>query len=339
MLKRKLLKFKNKNKELCEKIVNGKNELSDEIILLNRIGTKSVDGEVFKACYMLSCKKQIAVKKIHIDIPKKEQEYILDYYNEKAVNSSSIWSELLFLKAATELVKNKICPNFPMYFNNYICKNCDNKKDDTCMYIVNELANGDLKMYLNTYQYTFDDLMSCYYQIFMALYCIKKQYNLFHNDLHFGNVLFHNLDNKETKYWEYSLENNEKITIPIYSKLFVLWDFGRSTIQGKVQPKDIKKMEIDNHLEDFDRIIHMLVAFPEDSETNMITKEQMQFRNKAFYIFNSIIQVLKRKNKDYTWFIKMLPKLNSNDNKIQYKFNLVKKNKSSIKYLNEINLL
>lgn len=338
MIKRKLLKFKNKEHEICEKEVEGKNELSNEIVLLNRIGTKSVDGEVFKACYLLSCKKYIAVKKIHIEIPKKEEKYINNYYSLDAVNSHSIWSELLFLKAMTELVKNKICPNLPMYFNNYICKNCDNKTGDNCMYIVNELANGDLKMYLNTYTYSFDELMSCYYQIFLALYCIKKQYNLFHNDLHFGNVLFHNLDksNKEIKYWKYKLNNSIEIVVPIYSKLFVLWDFGRSTIKNKIEPYDIKKLQIDSHLEDFERIIYMLVAFPEGSESNRITKEQMVYRKAAYTIFNSILKVINKNNLDYTEFMQLLPKLKNNKHKTEHTFNLIKDFQSDILFLNKI---
>jgi hypothetical protein len=120
-----------------------------------------------------------------------KENYAKNFMTKEAVNSDiSIWAELTFLTLCTEFVKAKICPNLPMYFRHDYCDKCPENNKISCLYISNELADGDLEKYLLAGKFTFDELLSCYYQIFLGLYTLKSRLKLQHNDLHQGNVLF-----------------------------------------------------------------------------------------------------------------------------------------------------
>jgi hypothetical protein len=365
------------------------NILSNEILLVKQIGTKSVDGIVYKACYPINCKKIIAVKRIMVKPKYINPKYINNYLNKDAVNDdhTTMWSELMFLTLSSELVKKHICPHLPLFFYSYFCKNCEN---ENCIYILNELANGDLKAYLNNGVYTYDEVMSCYYQIYMALYTLKKRFGFQHNDLHWGNVLFHNLDDnnqsgividkdkskdsslstnasgsyvseksisklktstsssKNTtiktpkELWKYKLKDNKTFTIPIYDKLFVLWDFGRSTIPNKVEPGPSLHNEWDQDgkgLQDFIRITQMLLVSKKDA----ISKEKAKIRTKVFAVLYGILKYVKKTNRSLDFFMEILPQIDQGKYhrfldrvKVTHTFEPLKKYKSSSEYIESL---
>lgn len=302
--------------------------INENIKIIDKIGTKSVDGEVYKACYPLNCNKTIAIKKIKI---KSVDKPVSDFYNYKILNGkNNIYLEILYLQMSTELVKKRICPNLPMYFKHFICNSCDSVKEpvkfceknciklssktsikepiknsvkepikrkkehNQCFYIANELASGDLKQFLHS-KFSLEQLMSSYYQIFMGLYCLKKQYNLEHTDLHWGNVLYHNLENHKPSIWRYIFKSGFHLDIPIFDKVFVIWDFGRSTIPDKLVPYSFKKdsdYKNINPRTDFKRIISMLIRESHESLV-LLDKQQQKNRDNLYKVLQYLLYLSK----------------------------------------------
>jgi len=320
-----------------------------EIILIKKIGTKSVDGDVYRACYPLNCKNMIAVKRIKIDIDKDNEKYAENFLTKQAVNSSSsLWSELMFLYISTQMVKQRLCPNLPMYFDYNFCNNCDLTTQKSCLYISNELADGDLKTYLLTGDYNFDELLSCYMQIFLGLYTLKYHFGIQHNDLHYGNVLFHTLKHKGDKkmtLWRYKFKDNTYIDVPIFDKLFVIWDFGRSTIFNKVEPRAEwyldypQSFEKEDLFKDYVRITSMLKVSESYTESDKedsrnLTKQNLYDRNFLYSILKGIIKY-SGKYDDIKLILKLLPIYKSN-RKIEETYELEKNLKINNKFVNSL---
>jgi hypothetical protein len=359
--------IKNKNSIHCEKNKANLNIIDHDIKLISRIGTKSVDGEVFKACYPLNCENKIAIKRIKINLTNKP---VKNFYDLKVLNSKDyIYVEIFFLELLSDLVKNKICPNLPMYFKHTICKDCpdiklnyttSNKikgnsssskktsstKGKSCVYIANELATGgDLKKFLHE-SISFNELLSAYLQIFVALYSVKKQYNFQHLDLHWGNVLCHKLKNHSPSLFRYKLKSGKCLDIPVYDRLFVLWDFGRSSIPGKIIPYDYRDSDsykkVDNS-KDFKRIIIMLKRESHES-ISVLGKEQQQNRDLLYGYFTNILNVSKKSDSDFLdTFMSLLinhpfDKNEFKNYKVKYTFYPDKHFKSSNKFFNSLKL-
>ena len=314
--------------------------------IVKKIGEESKDGVIYKACYPLNCKNQIAVKKIKIRIEGSEdKKYAKDFLNKDAVNSTtnSLWSELLFLTMTTELVQNKICPNLPMYFNNKFCEKCEGGKY-SCLYITNELADGNLREYLKTDNYSLDELMSCFYQIFLGLYALKYHFGVEHNDLHAGNVLFHNLNRKDKKpeIWRYKFDDKFYIDVPIYDKLFVIWDFGRSTIKGKVEPSEILEISEDyntgNLYEDYGHVVSNLISSEYSyTDRNKAKKNKIfiDYRNLLNALLTGVRKTAKASNNPRLMF-ELLPKYKTGKSKISKTFNIEKKYKSKDSFVESL---
>ena len=169
------------------------NSLSDDIKIIKRIGTPSIQGEVF-----LASKKEdfhIVIKKIPLTV-----NFFKNYkkFNTKLVSDSIFLTETLFLSCCKKLLNDKITPFLPYMYNFTICKDdCffENKKitnqydDDEiqgCGYLIVEKAEGDLFEFLNTKIYTYPQLLVIFYHIFSGLIALKKYVNLYHGDLHQG---------------------------------------------------------------------------------------------------------------------------------------------------------
>jgi len=243
------------------KIVPGciiNNELND-LVIDKRIGTPSVDGEAYSACYPKTCKMKLAIKKI----PIRDSELKLIKKSEEPdiLNKSYIFTELLFMKLTNFLVSQGITINLPIIYSKYLCEDqCkfENKQISSnvknCIVMVSELADGDLKKMLTELKLSQDEMKIVYFQIYASLYCFHKYFKAVHNDLHWGNVLFHRIP--AGGYFEYIIEGKHVI-IPNIGYIMVLWDFGRSFIPGKLTVNDRKNSDatID---EDYRRVTDML---------------------------------------------------------------------------------
>lgn len=248
--------------------------LGNKYKIKERIGTASISGEVNKGCYPLKCKYPIAIKKIPMTyelkyIDKSEDPYILDKYE--------VYSELFFLKLSSFLVKNDVIPNLPLIYDKYVCEdNCNfvnlNLKDKKqCLLIVNELADGDLKYIFKKVKPDIRTLKIMYFQIYIALYCMRKYFNIYHNDLHYGNVLFRKI--KQGGYIKYIVQG-QSIVVPNIGYIMILWDFGRSFIPGKIEPYRNTEGNEEEFM-DFIRITNMMGGNPGKNEKNYDRLEEI----------------------------------------------------------------
>src|SRR5690606_1305284 len=126
---------------------------------------------------------------------------------------TALWSELFFMKVCKVLVENKVTPNLPLYVNYFVCDDCHYENDaltqqfpsgGSCVILINELANaGDIKKWSETPRSN-DEWINAYFQIFSALYCMQKYFDITHHDLHWGNVLVHDIE--PGGYWRYTID-------------------------------------------------------------------------------------------------------------------------------------
>ena len=73
--------------------------------------------------------------------------------------------------------------------------------------------------------------INAYLQIFSALYALQKYFDISHHDLHWGNVLVHEIP--AGGFWRYTIDG-KVYDVPNLGFLFTLWDFGYARIPGKV---------------------------------------------------------------------------------------------------------
>jgi len=205
---RKLIKDDKRIRKVGDEIYIG------NIKIVKKIGSESKNGLILLG--------EIDDFKIALKISK---------YNPKKTN------ELDTLKLVSNAVYMNKTNNFPMLYDYNIyepVKEIDKYpkifhkflKNPFIIYF-NELANGDLKEFLNE-NYKNDELViNALFQILMSLIEYYRIIGKFHYDSHSGNFLYHKipLTDKDFEY-KYN-ENNIKIKNLGY--LFVIWDLEKST--------------------------------------------------------------------------------------------------------------
>jgi predicted unusual protein kinase regulating ubiquinone biosynthesis (AarF/ABC1/UbiB family) len=126
--------------------------------------------------------------------------------------------------------------------------------------IMNELANGDLKQYLYNYstrpQNKNRDIFSALSQIFMGIAALQTHLHTIHNDLHWGNVLYHSIT--PGGWWWYRVGDTD-VYIRNTGQLWVLWDFGMA-VETKLPIRNNKTI-IELYSTDFQKIIESFSAF------------------------------------------------------------------------------
>lgn len=180
---------------------------------IKRIGTRSAAGEVFVGYNSNSTlPTYVAIKMM----PVKEANY----------------NEIKCSKFFTTYVLNNISPHFPVMYGSKKCSSCnyDDKRryKGDCLLLLNELAEGDLKVYLKTPRNSYE-LLCTFGQIIMTCLGIEHA-GLVHNDMHWGNYLYHKVPEYNGKYFHYRyFDTNSRIEHNIYLKnngyVFIGWDF------------------------------------------------------------------------------------------------------------------
>lgn len=262
-----LSKSKDNNKCIKE------NFLDEKILIKNRIGTDSAYGEVFLGCFPKSCTTKLAIKKIAFT----DKEYSLkdDPFNLRVLNYSESWAEIYFLKLCGELFEQGISLNVPKYYKYYLCNSCDYanlaisdrvRNYRKCAIIPVDLADGDFKLFINSDQNIYS-LFCAYFQIFMGIFTLQRYFNMRHNDLHYGNVLF-----KKVKkgLYEYVLDG-KKYYVENNGINFYLWDFGMATIPGTVEHEKNTETE-ETVYDDYLRILSMVIPGKGDANNKEIGK-------------------------------------------------------------------
>ncbi len=154
-------------------------------------------------------------------------------------NTKEAKKELYLLKLLSDIRKKTNNLNFPLLYNYTICpSNKVGNRDDLpdffkanrkAGYIAmfNELLLGDLKNYLyNIAKSDYNLWLNAIEQIYMCLASLHSL-GLTHNDSHYGNFLY-----KETEkggYFHYKI-NGDDYYIPNLGYIWVIWDFGVSSI-------------------------------------------------------------------------------------------------------------
>jgi len=206
-------------------MTNGINELSKYIKLGKLIGTGD-GGNVYSACLTTEkkCNRKFAIKMSRIT----DEDY-KDPYTE----TSSAWYEIWMLKDIIKpLVKKNICPNLPLFIDTFLCSKCDfifRKGDKThpCIITAMELASGDMRDYLKFGSFSDKELYSALFQIMAGLHAIQMTGQILNNDIKAKNILYYNV--KPGGYWHYKI-GSQNFYVPNYGKMFVLNDFGVSTL-------------------------------------------------------------------------------------------------------------
>lgn len=218
--------------------------LGDAIEMSHRFGSPSAYGEAWIG-YTFKNDHKISVKKM----PLSRYDQGVAFTAKQLSSGGSAWSEIATYIFCTLLVMAKICPNLPVLYKYFWCPSCKfvNKaigsKPKPCLMVVNELADGDLKNYLEKRTSIWNPKLvdNCVFQIAAGLYTMEKYYKLTHNDLHYGNVLVHEI--APGGYWQYKIDGNI-YHVPNLGYMFVLWDFGMSHIPGKMKGRsEFKTMD------------------------------------------------------------------------------------------------
>lgn len=141
-----------------------------------------------------------------------------------------------------------IIPHFPLVSRSEHCDVCSitktyNNNDwvksvvaENCIVLFSELADGDLNSIIKQLKNDEESIQSMVSQVLMAL-LILEQEGVVHNDLHSGNLLYHNVNNQDSIVYPELIENLY-IEIPTAGKVWVLWDFGMMVRNGDPDPRE-----------------------------------------------------------------------------------------------------
>lgn len=218
--------------QLCVKNKN----LGDAIAMQKRFGSPSAFGEAWIG-YTFKNGYKIAVKKMPLGV----NDMVESYTEKQLLSGDSAWAEMAAMLFSTLLVMAKVCPNLPVLYKYFWCPKCKfvnksirGKKERPCLLVVNELADGDLKQYLEKRPEIWNNQLidNCVFQIVAGLYALEKFYNMSHNDLHYGNVLVHEIT--PGGFWHYKIDG-QNYYVPNLGYVFVLWDLGMAHIPGKIK--------------------------------------------------------------------------------------------------------
>lgn len=102
------------------------------------------------------------------------------------------------------------------------------------MLVVNEYADGDLAHYVKKKLNVWTPALveNCVFQTVVGLLALEKYYNMTHNDLHYGNILVHEV--QRGGFWHYKI-NGIDYYVPNLGYVFILWDLGMADIPGKMR--------------------------------------------------------------------------------------------------------
>lgn len=258
-------------KQCLTVLVNKFSICDNKIILEKPIGTKSKYGAV----YMGRANTQNPQNSIETAIK-------VMPINEKNK------LELDILKKCTKFFVNKKTSHFPIIYNSFQCNNSnDNKllpsiinKTDYYIYL-NELASGDLKMFMKQGQNSknYRLLINTLIQVFISILTFHKKIKYCHNDSHYGNFLYHKI--KPGGYIKYKIDG-KYYYLENMGYLWVIWDFGLS---------DNTYIDYANYI-DYKRIIH---AFLNEAEGGWV-KNNYKIKNEFSQVVKNIYNNLNKFN-------------------------------------------
>lgn len=219
---------------------NGVNHLSKYVKLGKLVGTGDW-GNVYSACLRSdnACKRKFAIKMSRIT---------QEDYKEPYTETSSAWYETWMLKDIIKpLITKNVCPNLPLFIDTFLCNKCDfifRKGDNQhpCVISTMELASGDMRDFLKFGNPTDNEVYSALFQIMAGIHAIQMSGQILNNDIKSKNILVYNV--KPGGYWHYKIWK-QHFYVPNYGKMFVINDFGVSTLYNpnyQLYPNKKRKM-------------------------------------------------------------------------------------------------
>ena len=158
--------------------------------------------------------------------------------------------EYQILEYLTKLNINEVCPNFPIGYGKLECSKYQNREFDereqlpqsyikrnkkevlgtelydiNQIYIFNEIADGSLRQ-IKKLGKSNEVIINALEQCIMSIIFFNKYINAYHNDCHYGNFLYHNIESGG--YFHYNIYGNDYY-IENIGYLWVIWDYGLIT--------------------------------------------------------------------------------------------------------------
>lgn len=171
--------YKKINEKIDKKIILGEN-----IIIKNKINY-SINGNMYLS-YLKKNPKFEFISKIILDNKRAEKE-------------------ILYLKMVSDAVINNRCPHFPILYGNYdLILNDEDLKiipkllrvdnNNNFKIILNEYAEGNLKIFLTKMNKSDKLYLNALTQIFLSLILFYKETNSFHNNSIWDNFVYKNVN-------------------------------------------------------------------------------------------------------------------------------------------------
>jgi len=290
-----------------DKTWNKYNNILESTNIECKIGNESKYSEIFRGHIItnINQKYPVSIKKIPLSIDDLQLFLQNQHNNRKLIFcTKTIWREIYLLKMCTKLVKLKKSIHLPLhFFNVYSGTNNWNKslsKNGPHMYCYNELAKEDLKSWSSKPR-SYNEFISCFLQIYFALYVLQHYLGFLHNDLHWGNVLVFPI--KKGGSWTYVI-HGEEYHIPNEGFLFVVWDFGMASLHNPLR-------ECGDHIkscQDFLKILNtpkwIIKHYPSISVPNSISDLCLHIRSMEYKsmkeLLSKVIQKFCRSVKNFT---------------------------------------
>jgi hypothetical protein len=334
LLLKKLLNIeKNKNKCLkIYKIIDKKPiyRIGNNIILKNKIGSKSAHAIVFISSFRIKPQK------------------IFKYACKIVIINDKILLDLEIQKKLSKAITK--CPHFPILYGSLICDynnvisdsfiKSNSKdlsiKDDIKLYpeiiqkgknenkpiliTFNELADGDLEIFLNNPNITNKEILNTLGQMFMSIMFYHQETKMIHNDLHWNNLLYHKIP--EGGYFYYKILDKDYY-LKNLGYLWIIWDYETSITFEK------NKNKIDIHKDYYYSVKYSFLPYKSKKSSYSLGWNKIPHINnneKINKIMQNIYKTLKKiKTNDYNIIINIIISI-----LLSYKILLTKIPKKSI---------
>lgn len=273
----------------------------------NRLG-KGEHGVVHKGVlytkdnqpYTLVIKKMYINEEDAVHIDKKK------WYSKEALKIQS-FIEVAACTMVTELVRQKMCPNFVMtYYYDFI------ERDGVCSdkYPYKGLLYNEWIPNLELFSIFSDDKsrrkgregvkewFNAYFQILVAIHSMQKVFGMTHSDLHGNNILVAKIP--KGGHWKYTIEGIDYY-VPNLGYQFLLNDFDHAWIPGKMESWytrkyknqfNKKKLKLVDPVRIFDEVLDISVAPKEVKDIIFMTMDlfknvEMEVVDLIYTIFGS----------------------------------------------------
>jgi hypothetical protein len=213
--------------------------IGDKIILNKRIGSDSMNAVVYLSSFRDKTKKlfKFATKITLLDDDNTTNEAkILSFLTKNVLEDKCPHFPILYgllrchnfmdFNNSPYLTSNSTSQNSlkrinPIYLNVYPDFILNNKYHKTLINLV-ELANGDLKSFIDINHNNSSLMENAFAQIYFSLMFFYKTTNMMHRDANWGNFLFHKI--KPGGYFHYKIFDKDYY-IENLGYLWVIWDF------------------------------------------------------------------------------------------------------------------